>query len=1143
MKRISKAILISIVALLIASMPILAAVAYRAIYTIIESGGNAYDRLAVIEAANNTWLSDNGFIEADALDTRIETLGGLIKPHMVVSNKTLTAVPVPANSQTNLYFTTANSDLSSMDIIIGTDGFVTVSDDATLELGSDFEIEQSGYVDTTGGADVNLVYKEDAFRTYASATGSITSEVVQLGISDTLNLLPDAAGDYTNILNQTPASGAHWDKVDDPVATPDDASTYIESQSNSTQYKDSFNIAAPSWLGSNQVITSVTVYFRIYAWNSSTEPKSQPFLRLAGVESAGTETNTSPHSTWITKSETLARPGGGSWTLMDIDSLQVVIGVRGTALPSTLRVTQVYVRIIYTYDSHVEVTATGIASGEYIVKTYGVDNEPTWATGDVLHFPIGATSNINCGAIHNAAPKLWVSVWFKLDADFSAGDATQHVITKRIDGFDYLALRLQGATGQLQWFHVVGANPVLVVDSTETNWNAGQWYHAIASLSDDGLIQTDARLIVDGGTPVTDEDAGQNPAPNGGNFVIGDRAIGNGLGFEGVIANVIVGTDDLTVPEEAALYAGIAPGDETNYWYIDEGTGTTAYDYGTGGNDGTIDAAPTWETATFTTGSTGRLTDFYIEVDDGVLDPDRWGTNLKGVSVTDNSNDWILNQNNVMPYMEYYKHTVSGVEHAWYQPNYMVEATDHDGEEDVGGSDTTITDATMTEAPGYWVGALVTITGAGGAAPEGEARVCTVFAAGGVITVSPAFSANVDIGDTFTVDFGTLIDRSYYGIEFDGADDIVACGADVTMDITDTATLTAWVYIDSDGENNEGSIIDRRDATPDGYRLYVSSEAAGDVAIEAILDGVADAYAVSNVEVSISGWHYIVAVYNRLGTFHWEIYEDGVLLGLGTDQAGVAPITGHTANVMNIGDNAASNRGFDGRIDEPSFYTTAWTQALVTANYNVGAGLYTPTDTTSIALQLHMEEGSGAAVADTSGNANDGTITNAVWINGQVPRPAGNSGTNDSRVTWGVNPTGVAVTLGGMVSEAQPVPGVELDGAARDIMPPIEVSDWYVGPDISGSLLTNPLRPFVTMLSDNSNLTELQAWRLYGSAVLLMITVGTAYAVRGHQGITVMVTSAALLGLVVLTIYPMWTLVLVIIMFIGGLVMERSASL
>jgi len=50
-------------------------------------------------------------------------------------------------------------------------------------------------------------------------------------------------------------------------------------------------------------------------------------------------------------------------------------------------------------------------------------------------------------------------------------------------------------------------------------------------------------------------------------------------------------------------------------------------------------------------------------------------------------------------------------------------------------------------------------------------------------------------------------------------------------------------------------------------------------------------------------------------------------------------------------------------------------------------------------------------------------------------------------------------------------------------------------------------------------------------------------AVGHHQGITMIAAGAAILGAVVLTIFPMWALVFAIGMFIGGLVMERAPSL
>ena len=122
---------------------------------------------------------------------------------MVADNKNLTATIVPANSQTNLYFTTANSDLSSLDIITGTDGYITTDDDATLELGSDFEIEQLGYVDTDAGSGKNLVYKETAFRTYISAEDEITSAITYGAIEFPVVEAVNGGNDVINQQNHT----------------------------------------------------------------------------------------------------------------------------------------------------------------------------------------------------------------------------------------------------------------------------------------------------------------------------------------------------------------------------------------------------------------------------------------------------------------------------------------------------------------------------------------------------------------------------------------------------------------------------------------------------------------------------------------------------------------------------------------------------------------------------------------------------------------------------------------------------------------------------------------------------------------------------------------------------------------------------
>jgi len=73
-------------------------------------------------------------------------------------------------------------------------------------------------------------------------------------------------------------------------------------------------------------------------------------------------------------------------------------------------------------------------------------------------------------------------------------------------------------------------------------------------------------------------------------------------------------------------------------------------------------------------------------------------TALDGASVTNNGNNWVLNQNNVLPYIEYYKHTVAGTLIAWYQPISMIVGTNLDDREgtDAGETGTAEEDGIIT---------------------------------------------------------------------------------------------------------------------------------------------------------------------------------------------------------------------------------------------------------------------------------------------------------------------------------------------------------------------------------------------------------------------------------------------------------------
>jgi len=169
-------------------------------------------------------------------------------------------------------------------------------------------------------------------------------------------LRPNATGDYTGIWGQEPSSDAHWDKVDEAEA--DDATTYIWTDE-TVQEKDAYNLGSTA-IPSGSTINSVKVYFRCMTENP-TYGKAQPFLRLGSDETAGTLISLT--GSWATYNETLARPGGGTWGVDDLNSLQACIGLQCKSGETWSMCTQVYAEVDYTATTSTPKTSSDAGSG------------------------------------------------------------------------------------------------------------------------------------------------------------------------------------------------------------------------------------------------------------------------------------------------------------------------------------------------------------------------------------------------------------------------------------------------------------------------------------------------------------------------------------------------------------------------------------------------------------------------------------------------------------------------------------------------------------------------------------------------------------------------------------------------------------
>ncbi len=216
-------------------------------------------------------------------------------------------------------------------------------------------------------------------------------------------------------------------------------------------------------------------------------------------------------------------------------------------------------------------------------------------TCDGVHGDGVNTGNINAGAnaVDNAAVKYWVGLRFRPDTDWAAGDGDQHLWGKYVDATHYIRARLDSATGNLIFEkNEGGATFSMAIASPDGDaiWHAGTWYQALFSISN----TAGARFKVNDADLQTDADL--NPMPNGGDLCFLDYDDpGAGTGFIGIEVDIFAGTDNLTGAEETDLFKGIPPQDAVHTFPLDEGRGVTAYDRGSGADDGTLDTTATWK--------------------------------------------------------------------------------------------------------------------------------------------------------------------------------------------------------------------------------------------------------------------------------------------------------------------------------------------------------------------------------------------------------------------------------------------------------------------------------------------------------------------------------------------------------------------
>ena len=212
-------------------------------------------------------------------------------------------------------------------------------------------------------------------------------------------------------------------------------------------------------------------------------------------------------------------------------------------------------------------------------------------------------------------------------------------------------------------------------------------------------------------------------------------------------------------------------------------------------------------------------------------------------------------------------------------------------------------------------------------------------------------------------------------VSFDGTNDYISVADSSSLDVsTNDFSVSAWFKKDT---TKNQRIVDKRDTT--GYTFYID---ANDLARLELNDG--SGYAIYTLSSAISSgvWHHILLSVDRSGNA--ICYLNGTLVG--TVDISAKSNSLNSSSVLIIGADApsANNLFFDGMMSGVKIFSEALTQDQVRELYTKPE-LTLPTGIASSALKLDMpmQEGSGVAILDGSGNQNHGTGSGITWANGQ----------------------------------------------------------------------------------------------------------------------------------------------------------------
>jgi hypothetical protein len=342
---------------------------YSSNILISNSTGTAYTSRIKFQVPALNLVTGN-YIQSDGEDARITDSSGIEESSLVKNLTSNTAywttdiISIPAHGDVNRTLWTGNTTATKDQSWIGSDGDTnTIADAADLDITTNLTLKTDIYVPSLPATEKKIISKDGAYELAVDNTNFIFK--TWLNATSVEYLRPNGAGDSTQL---SPSVGTNWQTVDeDPVSDADYNQTVTDGAET-----DYYNLGATALTASDQIV-SVTAYHRS-AGSIAGACHATPLLRLAGVTTTGATVHVGDYAfAYNLYGEVLDRPGGGSWTIADLNSLQVGITLQDDPGLAT-RISQEYVGVTYRTPRLSQIAAT-TGAWKTIICMYDGDDQ------------------------------------------------------------------------------------------------------------------------------------------------------------------------------------------------------------------------------------------------------------------------------------------------------------------------------------------------------------------------------------------------------------------------------------------------------------------------------------------------------------------------------------------------------------------------------------------------------------------------------------------------------------------------------------------------------------------------------------------------------------------------------------------------